>query len=514
MRFDTPSVCASCIEDAQSGSSNFLGSGAPIWWYIDGIRSCPIHGRALIQLPRPERGRCKHDHAGRVRDNISLITRALKIADICEPSELECYVIRRLSCGRSKHHRWVDRLDIGTVIRASEQLGLAALGQTGRDQNEIDKQTLTAASSLGFSAISRGPRNLARQLTRLRPKRPRGGFYSEFFPFSRWPERMQSRPGCAPLCDVAREFVVHNYPCDVGEVVFGKRVSTRHVHSISSAAEKAKVPFPRMRKALGAAREGQALSHLPRPDRNLWVKTADWDEWLERFGSAMTLKPAARRLGVCSSTFSRLVSDGFFKPLASVPEMAPRYLPSDIDKLVAAVCEKAVTVQDISKGMLVIGAVQSSLKTSLSTVLQLLLDQRLKTVSKLESRCGISGVCVAREEVLDLLEGPPLPGLGSIELRKYLRINCLTTPWLVSNGFLKSELALHPRTRKSVQLFRYNEIDKFLAEYETVGRLSHRLTTKPPYVVKQLKQKGLEPLDVERNMSVIYRRRDLPEEFL
>lgn len=75
-------------------------------------------------------------------------------------------------------------------------------------------------------------------------------------------------------------------------------------------------------------------------------------------------------------------------------------------------------------------------------------------------------------------------------------------------------MALHPRTRKSIRLFRHDEIDKFLAEYETVDRLSHRFATKPPYIVKQLKQLGLEPLDVERNMSVIYRRRDLPDEFL
>ena len=63
------------------------------------------------------------------------------------------------------------------------------------------------------------------------------------------------RPGRAPLCEVVREFIVHNYPCDVGDVVIGKQVSTRHVHSISSAAEKAKVPFMRMRKALGAVWE-------------------------------------------------------------------------------------------------------------------------------------------------------------------------------------------------------------------------------------------------------------------
>ncbi|WP_339978546.1 hypothetical protein [Gymnodinialimonas mytili] len=153
-------------------------------------------------------------------------------------------------------------------------------------------------------------------------------------------------------------------------------------------------------------------------------------------------------------------------------------------------------------------------RARVGTMLQLLLDQRLKTVGKLEGRCGISGLFVAREEVLDLLERPPLPGLSSNELRKHLCINCVTTPWLVSNGFLKSEVALHPRTRKSIRLFRYDEIDRFLAEYETVGRLSHRLATKPPYVVKQLKHKGLKLLAVERNMSVIYRRRDLPNEFL
>ena len=145
---------------------------------------------------------------------------------------------------------------------------------------------------------------------------------------------------------------------------------------------------------------------------------------------------------------------------------------------------------------------------------KLLLDQRLKTVGKLEGRCGISGLCVATEEVLDLLEGPPLPGPSSYELRKHLRINCMTTPRLVSNGFLKSEVALHPRTRKSIRLLRYDQIGQFLAEYETVGRLSHRLATKPPYVVKQLRQKDMDPLAVERNMSVIYRRRDLPDELL
>lgn len=514
MRFDILCICPNCIADAKHGDDNTLKAGAPVWWYMEGVRVCPIHERALVHLPPPERGRCKHDYAGRVRDNRALVHAASNSRDRIKAGDFEDYVANRLKFGAAKSLRWIDGLDLATIIRASERLGLVALGFSARGQKITDERTLIAATSLGFNALSSGPTYLMRKLAKFRPKPSKGGFYADFFPFSRWLERIQHRPGCARLCDAMHDFVVQNYPCEADEVIYGKPVQKRHIHSISSAAERAKVPFPRMRKALGAAREGKALSHLPRPDQNLWVKTYDWDAWLEEFGNAITLKPAARRLGVCSSTFSRLVSAGHLKPLAAVPEMAPRYLPCEIDTLVANVTPNAVTLGAIPKGMLTINSVQTSCKTSISVVLQLLMDRRLRTVGILKGKVGLSGICIAIEEVLDELEGPPLAGLGSDELRKYLRINCMTTPWLVSNGFLKSEMVLHPRTRKSIRLFRHEVIEQFLNKYETVGRLSRRLATKPPYVVRQLKQIGLEPLPVERNMSVIYHRSDLPDEFL
>jgi hypothetical protein len=514
MRFDTLCICPNCVADAKDDDNNTLKSGAPVWWYMEGVRVCPIHERALVHLPPPERGRCKHDFAGRVRDHRALVYATSKSQDRIKAGDFEDYVANRLKFSAVKSSRWIDGLDLATVIRASEQLGLVALGFSTQGQKITDERTLITATSLGFNALSSGPTHLMRRLAKFRPKPSKGGFYADFFPLSRWLERIQHRPGCARLCDAMHDFVVQNYPCETGEIIYGKQVQKQHVHSISSAAKRAKVPFPRMRKALGAARNGKGLSHLPRPDQNLWIKTDDWDAWLEKFGNAITLKPAARRLGVCSSTFSRLVSAGHLKPIAAVPEMAPRYLPREIDTLVANVTQNAVTLNSIPKGMLAIGLVQTSCKTSISAVLQLLLEQRLKTVGKLEGRVGISGICVAKEELLDELEGPPLLGFGSDEFRKYLRINCMTTPWLVTNGFIKSEMVLHPRTRKSIRLFRHEAIEQFLKKYETVGRLSHRLATKPPYIVRQLKQIGLESLPVERNMSVIYHRRDLPEEFL
>lgn len=514
MRFDILRLCPNCITEAKRKGDGFLQSGAPVWWYIEGIRICPVHRRTLLCLPAPQPGRCKHDFAGRVRDHAALIASALEPGDKISRGKFDQYIINRLKCGVSPSSSWLDKLDLATVIGASEKLGLVTLGFTTRDQTIVDERTLLDATSCGFNILSVGPKHLCERLKNLQPEHSKGGFYSEFFPFSQCLDRIQHRPSCTPLIETVRDFVVSNYPCAVGEVVFGKRVDHRKIHSISSAAKKANVTFLRMRKILSAARKELALEHLPRPSGNLWVKSADWDAWLHDYGNAVTVEAAARTLGVSTSTFSRLVSNGLIKPFAFAPETAPRYLLSNLDGFVKSVTENAIPFVKLPPGMLSIGSVQSSCKTSISTLLQLLLDKRLKTVGRLTDHAGISGICIAKEELLDELEGPPLPGLSSEELRKHLRINFLTIPWLVSKGLLAPEKALHPRTRKSIQLFRYSEINRFLAEYETVGRMSHRLTKRSCHLVKQLKQQGIEAMAVERNMSVIYRRRDLPDSLL
>lgn len=143
-------------------------------------------------------------------------------------------------------------------------------------------------------------------------------------------------------------------------------------------------------------------------------------------------------------------------------------------------------------------------------MLKLLRERQLKDVGRISGRSGLRGILIRIEEVLDQMEGPPLPGLGSHDTRKFLRINCQTMPWLVSEGILACEKALHPRSRKSMQLFRHEVLEDFLAKYETCGRMSHRFGMKPPYVVKELAALGVNPIPVERSMSVIYRRRDLP----
>jgi hypothetical protein len=194
--------------------------------------------------------------------------------------------------------------------------------------------------------------------------------------------------------------------------------------------------------------------------------------------------------------------------------MAPRYLPQEIDYFLQKVSQNSRSMALIPKGMISLNAVQSSCKVGMVPVLELLLKNRLTNTGIFEDKVGLSAILVSKEEVLDQLEGPPLRGLSSEKLRRHLGINTSTVPWLVSNGYLLSEHVPHPRTRKSIRLFRYEEVERFLEKYETAGRISHRLQKKPPFVLKLLKCQGVEPIPVERNMSVFFRREDLPIDFL
>ena len=81
----------------------------------------------------------------------------------------------------------------------------------------------------------------------------------DFFPFSRWLERIQHRQGYAALCDAMHDFVGRNYPCETGEVVYVRPVQRREVYSISTATDRANVPFPRMREKPWVLRYGGTL---------------------------------------------------------------------------------------------------------------------------------------------------------------------------------------------------------------------------------------------------------------
>lgn len=226
------------------------------------------------------------------------------------------------------------------------------------------------------------------------------------------------------------------------------------------------------------------------------------------------MKPAAHLMGVCRSTFIELVAAGFVKPLADVPGLAPRYLASDIARFIDTISQGSVQIETLPDDVFALNTAQGSCGVGMIRVIRLLLNGELESVWRLASEQGLRAIHLSKVEVLDQLEGPPLPGVGSVELRKLLAINYETIPWLEANGLLVSEKAADPRTQKSMRLFRFEVIERFLNTYETVGRISHRLHKKPPYIVKLLKDQGIAPIPVEHNMSVFFRREDLPVDFL
>lgn len=514
LRFDRLTICPDCVSGSFTEDYRYLTRGAHVWWAIEGFRVCPIHDRPLVSLEPTVDERCKHDFSGRVRDNLDLVRSHSSSRTSLKAGVLEHYIMNRLKLGTGKSGRWIDALDLATVVRASERLGLVAMGHNSRPQKTFTEETMIVASAKGFELLCKGPKRLVTELQRLKSERGSRSFFSDFFPFSYWVERLQKNGHAAPLTDCVREFIICNYPCAAGEKVLGKVTAERRIHTISSAAQVADVTVPRMRKALAAAQRGDSLQHLPRPDMNLWVRASDWNPWLKEFGHAITQEPAAQRLGVSPSTFTQLVASGFLEPVAEVQDMADRYLPETIDGLLVDATGYAKPVSVAPNDLVPLNTVQSFCKAKMTEVLSLLINHQLESVARLEGSTGLNGIFVSKQEVLDQLEGPPLEGLGSDKVRRYLRINALTVPWLAKKKLLKPERVLHPRTKKLVHLYRHSEVDRFLEAYETAGRLAKRLNLSPQKTVAMLKQEGLEPLPVKRNMSAIFLKKELPTPYL
>lgn len=185
MRFDKYPLCATCVEKSMRCGLGYLAQGAQVWWTFDGINVCPVHDEVLTELPSPGLGRCKHDFAGRVNDNLSMILEMALKPKKSEAGDLERYVVQRLRRTSIGSGRWIDQLDLATVVRASEALGLTVANQKASGEQIEDKKLLADATSTGFMMLALGPKNLKTRLNALRYRSFRGGFYTDFFPFSR-----------------------------------------------------------------------------------------------------------------------------------------------------------------------------------------------------------------------------------------------------------------------------------------------------------------------------------------
>ncbi|TQM94059.1 TniQ family protein [Roseinatronobacter monicus] len=347
LRVTNQRVCPLCL--AQDGPVPAAGS---VLWQFEPVLACPEHAVALVELPASKFPRSPYDLSGRILDHRRMIDAAAMRPRPMAVTAFERYFAAR-ALGAEHPPTWLDQFNVSIVWRASESLGVRIRHGTRARADSLSDQELSAALDAGFKVLAAGPHALhaAMKTSRENQSIDVGGFYTEFVMFARFLQKLEKTNETKPLLDAVRDFIERTYPIGDGEDVMGRPCAQRHVHSVQTASREFGVDWIRMQRLFQAIADTPGHLGLPAPTAHLWVQADAWSPWLRRYARALNPKKAAKRLGLKTGPFTRMVKSGILQPVASLPGLVDRFDPVEIDALLARLFERAKPVDQLEPDM-------------------------------------------------------------------------------------------------------------------------------------------------------------------
>ena len=510
LSFEVLKVCPTCVRETIS-TEGYMLHGLPVYWQLAPIRTCEIHGQALVTLPPPDASRCKFDVAGRILDHLPMLY-ARPNANEREASEYEMYLIGRIDCDRRSAPTWLDGLDLNAIAKTCEHLGKIAFDEcnpSGANRAELIDAKLRNEAQL-FSAIKGSPCSLKRILheIRQRPKTRGEGFRREFGRFAIWIETQHDRPGVTPLLDNVRDFVEEAFPMAAGQVVLGRKCKERKLHSVMSVSHQYGISHIRVRRLFKTIRQKNGLHGLSPPDGNNCVPAKFYDPWLARYARSWNEKQAGSVLGMRWYRLDELVEADLLNVFVDLPGMGRRFESLAVLQLIERVFEGSVCVRKPSNGQFPISQIPNRCACTTVDVVQAVLERKLPFVGCDPTKPGLSALVADKQEVLDALEGPTLEGLTQAEAFKRWRINTSTMACLVREGILGIEHTKHPRNRRPMKIIPPAEVERFETDFLTLGCIASKIGKHPVRVLHELRKQKIEPIDLPAGISCLYMRQE------
>ncbi len=212
-------VCPECIRSEVRSAEEVWRVPRRLQWKFSSIRSCPQHGCMLVSLPPERFSKNARDFTARLQKHYGWILDEPVIH--ADHSLFEQYLTGRVLKGRGA--RWIDRLELNVVSRASEVLGLRIA--KGPDallvgNSEADWMSFGV---LGYDVLKDGPTALSDCLAAMAHE---GGVDGRFFGrvFGAWTTWLNSRSlgdEFEPLRDVVRRHVFDHFSVRSGVLVLG-----------------------------------------------------------------------------------------------------------------------------------------------------------------------------------------------------------------------------------------------------------------------------------------------------
>jgi len=516
LRRQAIAVCPRCLAEdiATSQSRPSLAPFGRAIWQIAAVKTCAVHGVALSIVVRDPTPSKVHDFAYHVAGVLPGLDRLVDESVERPATRLETYVTGRLNADAGP--QLLDRLPLHVAIGACELFGaVATLGRTP-DLKRLTDNEWHAAGAAGFEIFAGGEAGVADFLEGLRKSYPYSGAATEgaqaiFGRIYQTLEYGREDPSYDGVRDLVGHFIRTRFPVGPGDVVFGKPVERRTLHSVRTLSAETGLHPKRLRKLLDVA------GALPEGSDALADGNCLFDA---QRGSTVAKEAAAATLSVVKAgeylNAPRVQRDMLYRSGLIVPRVrgvehgaADQFAPEDLDAFLDRLLDGAEPVEAAGAGEASIPDTAKQCCCASEEVARLVLDRNVVRKWRLAGERGYMSVLVDVEEVRTLVRGPDHGGFTSVALKDRLQTNDRVARALMTQRHLKTITVINPVNRCPTVIVPAEEVKRFEREYVSLFTLAKQQGRHFRKVKQELDAAGIRPaLDPEKIGATFYRRRD------
>ncbi|SDO22392.1 TniQ protein [Methylobacterium phyllostachyos] len=512
-------ACPHCLaaDIAASSVKPEIAAYGRALWQFSPIRTCPVHGVYLVQVGQATRPGELHDFARGVGQALTRLNPLVAGAVPAIPSSTETYLLGRLNCETSRS-TWLDGMPWHAAAKTCEMLGAVSIfGPTPRLRSLTDPNW-HRAGSWGFEIAQSGDQGIRAFLTDIQRSHARDPSAQDeaqavFSRLYQWLDAQPTDSAFQPLIDVVADHITDTMPVGPGDVILGRSVQRRKLHSIRSASVALGRNPKRLRKILAQHRIiDAAQSH--RADNLVLFDAVHVDAILKDDRAAFSLKAAETYLNA-GRVHTKIIADhGFIRPLSNGvvgKAVQARYARSELDRFLDELDGDAVTVMERGKPIFDIPQAAKRARCGAHEIIHLIRDRRLNFVGRDPTIRGYLGILVDLDEIETHVHGKPLDGLTARAIEKRLRTTTAIVVKLLDKGYIPSRSVTNPINRCPVRVVSLTDMAAFETKYVLLSELARVFETNALQMGIRLDRAGAKPAISKDEAGIDIYLRDGPQ---
>lgn len=509
-------VCPHCISSDIEVGHGPLSCRAygRLQWIVEPLRTCRVHGVGLVVVSDERTPKRFHDFAQLVQPALDELARVTDQAPRRKPSRLEDYLSDRMSGQEPPTLRLLGALPFYAAATTCEQLGAVAIRGINVKVDSFNDDDWYEAGAAGFEIAEAGEMGVRDLLVRVQAntaakKGGDWGLSSLFGRLHKWLGEQLGDPAYLPVQEIFRQHVIETFPFGPGDMILGREVAARRLHSVRSASKEYGAHRKRLRKLLHAAGHISDEQLALTDDRILFEADAARD-LLCLISEEMPLKQAGQYLNIPRHIERALFEAGHLRPFVAGggdQTFHHAFAKRDLDLFLERLMKDAIKIEPSDSGYEHITAAATRVGCTAVQIVELILSCKAKRVRFRPEVSGFSSIMVDPDEILSLLDKTIKGVLSLKQVERKLKTDFAVVQNLINLGVIPVSTVINPKTRWRQRVVSEEDMDRFADRFASLHMLAHEYGIYFRKIGDKLREKGVRPaFDPEKVRASFYER--------